>query len=161
MRTHSNLSSLYNPSPPQLSVHQVKRMLQRLGIGRFSGHTVAHVLQWVKEMRKCEARTTDRPYLTGAALQQYVRDGLPRPSTSVIREACRLAGPSVVPKPKIHRLKFEVDGANHVLCVGMPLSSCSICCRAIVVPILIGWLVSHHITFRPERKSSCSIWFLP
>lgn len=94
-------------------------MLQRLHISRFSSHTVADVFQWVKKMRNGEARTTGRPYLTGAALQQCMRDGLPRVSTSVIREACRLAGPSTIPRPRIHRLSFVVDGANHVLCVGM------------------------------------------
>lgn len=113
----------------QLSVDQVKRLLQRLGISRFSGATVADVLAWVQKMRNGEARTTGRPYLTGAALTQCMRDGLPRPSTSVIREACHQAGPSVVPKPRIHRLSFVVDGANHVLCVGMPF-----CLRPAISP---------------------------
>lgn len=114
----------------QLTVHQVKHLLTRLDIRRCTCHSTQDLLQWVHEVRQTEARSTGRDYMIGAAMRDAMKNDEPHPSIRRIREACYLEGPSVEPKPRIHRMVFVTKGANHVICVGESVVSCFLTCRS-------------------------------
>lgn len=121
-----------------MSINCVKKLLRRLGIRRFIKMEPDDLAEWVEELRLTEGRSTGRPYLVGAAVKSSIRAAQPRVSLKTLREACYRAGPSVEPKPRIHRKVFRCEGANHVLSVGesQTFVPVSVCCGPLSLHVL-------------------------
>lgn len=102
----------------QITTDQVKYRLQQMGIRRFDKRQPEDLAVWIQQLREAEGITTGRTYAIGAALKECTRLGMPRPSIARLKKACWLAGPSVQPRVRIHRMTYQCEGANHVLSIG-------------------------------------------